>query len=36
MGMSPAFDSPTAVADYLKFDIAGQAHKSFVVLYLDA
>jgi DNA repair protein RadC len=30
------FDSPTAVADFLKLHFAGQPHESFVVLYLDA
>lgn len=30
------FDSPTAVADFLKLHFAGQPYESFVVLYLDA
>ena len=30
------FDSPTAVADFLKLHFAGQPHESFVVLYLDS
>ena len=36
MGLAPAFDSPTAVADYLKLHFAGQMHESFVVLFLNA
>jgi DNA repair protein RadC len=30
------FDSPTAVANFLKLHFAGQPHESFVVLYLDS
>lgn len=30
------FDSPKAVADFLKLHFAGQPHESFAVLYLDA
>ena len=30
------FDSPRAVADFLKLHFAGQPHESFAVLYLDA
>ena len=30
------FDSPKAVADFLKLHFAGQAYESFAVLYLDA
>jgi len=30
------FDSPNAVADFLKLHFAGQPHESFVVLYLDS
>ncbi|WP_213956794.1 MULTISPECIES: DNA repair protein RadC [unclassified Variovorax] len=30
------FDTPTAVADFLKLHFAGQPHESFVVLYLDS
>ena len=29
------FDSPRAVADFLKLHFAGQPHESFAVLYLD-
>lgn len=36
MVLAQAFDSPTAVADYLKLHFAGQAHESFVVLFLNA
>jgi len=32
----PVFDSPTAVADFLKLHFAGQPHESFVIMYLDA
>ena len=32
----PVFDTPTAVADYLKLHFAGQTHESFAVLFLDA
>jgi DNA repair protein RadC len=30
------FDSPRAVADFLKLHFAGQPHESFAVMYLDA
>lgn len=30
------FDSPTAVASFLKLHFAGQPHESFAVMYLDA
>ena len=30
------FDSPRAVADFLKLHFAGQSHESFAVLFLDA
>ena len=30
------FDSPSAVADFLKLHFAGQPHESFAVMYLDA
>lgn len=30
------FDSPKAVADFLKLHFAGQSHESFAVLFLDA
>ncbi len=30
------FDTPTAVADFLKLHFAGQPHESFVVLFLDS
>ena len=36
MCLAPAFDSPTAVAEYLKLHFVGQAHESFVVLLLSA
>ena len=36
MRNKPVFDSPSAVKDYLKLHFAGQAHESFVVVYLDA
>jgi DNA repair protein RadC len=33
---SSVFDSPTAVADFLKLHFAGQPYESFAVMYLDA
>jgi DNA repair protein RadC len=32
----PVFESPATVKSYLKLQFAGQAHESFVVLFLDA
>jgi hypothetical protein len=36
MTAAPVFESPTALADFLKLHFAGQPHESFVVMHPDA
>jgi DNA repair protein RadC len=36
MSSAPVLDSPEAVTDFLRLHFAGQAYKSFVVVFLDA